>query len=125
MKKLLFIIIMLFGMSLYGQRQDSVIHLSKTDVVTLANKIRLIRDSLNYKGAIIFAQDTLIQSQKRLIGTYKEQVSNANDIIRNLNVEKDILEQTVELMKPKWYENKWIWFCGGFATACILVKNSK
>lgn len=54
MKWNLLILSLVLSISCYGQKQDSVICLPKTDVVTLANKIRLLRDSLNYRGAIIF-----------------------------------------------------------------------
>jgi|688.fasta_scaffold05388_7 hypothetical protein len=123
MKWNLLFLSLVLTISCYGQPQDSVVCLPKSDIVTLANKIRLLRDSLNYRGAIIFAQDTLIDSQKKLISAQKDQTKVANDMVLNLKEENKVLNDTVKLLQPKWYDNKWLWFSGGsvFVTAIILL----
>lgn len=115
----------MLSVSCYGQKQDSVICLSKSDVVTLANKIRLLRDSLNYRGAIIFAQDTLIDSHKKLTSTQKEQIAVANNMISNLKEENKLLNDTVKLLQPKWYDNNWLWFSGGSVFVTVIILLSK
>lgn len=105
----------------YGQRQDSVICLPKTDIVTLANKVRLLRDSLRYKGNIIFGQDTLIKSYKKKISVCEEEVVNRQSTIGTLKEENEQLQKTIELLRPKWYDNKWLWFGGGAAVVTTLV----
>lgn len=118
--KLLFLFI-ISSFYCFGQSPDSLVCLPKSDVVTLANKIRLLRDSLNYRGKIIVEQDTLIQDQRRLIIVQKDQLKNSKNMYDILKAENAYLEQTIELMRPKWYDNKWLWFGGGAASVLTTI----
>jgi len=109
------------SISCYGQKQDSVICLPKSDVVILANKVKLLRDSLRYKGDIIFGQDTLLNSYRKRTQLSDEQLFISQKTISTLEEENKSLRKTIDLMTPKWYDNKWLWFSGG-AVVVTLVK---
>lgn len=109
------------SISCYGQKQDSVICLPKSDVVILANKVKLLRDSLRYKGDIIFGQDTLLNSYRKRTQLSDEQLVISQKTISTLEQENKSLRKTIDLMTPKWYDNKWLWFSGG-AVVVTLVK---
>jgi hypothetical protein len=106
-------------------QSDSVFCLTKPDLIILVNKIQLLKDSVAYKRSIIGAQDNLIQAHNERALVYKEQIYNRQSTINTLENENKQLRDAVEFLKPKWYDNKWLWFGGGVVStviAIILVK---
>jgi hypothetical protein len=122
MKSLILLIGILIITTLETKAQsDSVVCLPKRDVLTLANKIQLLKDSLVYKGHIISAQDTLINTHNERSLVFKSQLENRQNAINTLENENKNLREAVDLLMPKWYDNKWLWFGGGVASAIIAV----
>jgi hypothetical protein len=120
------ILIVLMGIMLISTAQtkaqsDSVVCLPKRDILTLANKIQLLKDSLVYKGHVINAQDTLINIHNERSLVYKSQLENRQNAINALENENKHLREAVDLLMPKWYDNKWLWFGGGVITSIIAV----
>lgn len=116
------ILVLFFAVSTfcYGQKRDSVVYLPKSDIVTLANKLQLLRDSLRYNGVIIFEQDTLIRYYKQKNVVSEEEICNRESVITTLQVENKQLQKTIELLEPKWYEDKWLWFGSGVIATMML-----
>lgn len=122
MKSLTSLIIILLAFAIQSKAQsDSVVCLPKRDILTLANKIQLLKDSLVYKGHIINAQDTLINTHNARSLVYKNQLENRQNAINTLENENKQLRDAVDLLIPKWYDNKWLWFGGGVVTSIIAV----
>lgn len=77
--------------------------LSEEDTINLFNNIqecefeleksKEINENLNSQIYMYIQSDSLYQSQ---IEDYKRQL--------------ELKEQMIDLVKPKWYENKWLWF---------------
>ncbi len=61
-------------------------------------KSKEINENLNSQIYMYIQSDSLYQSQ---IEDYKRQL--------------ELKEQMIDLVKPKWYENKWLWFGMGVA----------
>jgi hypothetical protein len=87
----------------------------------LANKIQLIRDSVRYKTDIIKSQDSLIFLYKEGYLVYKNQLENKNTQISLLEEQNILLNKSIDLIKPKWYDNKWLWFGNGVFVTVIMV----
>jgi hypothetical protein len=111
-----------------GQTKDSVLCLPKNDVITLANKIQSLKDTvrgqidiINWQKNIIIQQDTLIDQQKQRFYLYDSQLENRQNVINTMEKENKKLRETIDLLMPKWYDNKWIWFGGGATVATIIL----
>jgi uncharacterized protein with ACT and thioredoxin-like domain len=128
MKWILPILFLLTFTTSNGQSKDSVLCLPKSDVITLANKIQSLKDTvrgqidiINWQKNIIIQQDTLIDQQKQRFYLYDSQLENRQNVINTMEKENKKLRETIDLLMPKWYDNKWIWFGGGATVATIIL----
>ena len=128
MKWILPILFILAFTTSNGQSKDSVLCLPKSDVLTLANKIRLLQDSIlnqsntiGWQKKIITEQDTLIGQQKNRFSLYETQLENRQNVINTMERENKVLRETIDLLMPKWYDNKWLYFGGGAVVTGIIL----
>jgi hypothetical protein len=112
----------------YGQSKDSVVCLPKNDILKLANKIQRLQDTLHWQkdtivwqGGVIISQDTLISSHKQRALLFQEQLDNRQKVIGTMEEENKKLRETIDLLMPKWYDNKWLWLGGGATVATIIL----
>ena len=116
----LWILVMVFCTSVaYGQK-DSVICLSKTEVLILANKIQLLQDSSTYKTNIITAQNRLLTTYTERAFVYEQQLQNRQQTIDLVNKQNEQLKKQVEELRPKWYDDNRLWFGAGVLTTVIV-----
>jgi uncharacterized protein with ACT and thioredoxin-like domain len=121
MKWTLPILFLLAVITSSGRSQDSVVCLPKSNILTLANKIQLLKDTIRWQKDIIIAQDTLVSTQKQRALVYESQLENRQTVINLMEQENKKLRETIDIMMPKWYDNKWIWFGGGATVATIIL----
>ena len=103
MYKLLFILLMSF---IFTQEPCDGTCFSEQEVVNITNNIKElefeleknkeIEGNLNSQIYMYIQQDSLNQT---LINDYKKQL--------------EWKEEMIDLVKPKWYDNKYLWFFGG------------
>ena len=96
--------------------------LSDEDVINLRTSIMELEnaDSLNQKT---------IENLNSQIYMYIQKNNNDSLIINLLDEKINFLENRVELyedmvkeVKPKWYDNKWLWFFGGIFVTTQSIK---
>lgn len=111
-----------------GQSKDSTVSLPKNEVIRIANRVREMRDTINWlyetidwQKNIITEQDTLISQQKQRFVIYDQQLENRQNAINTLEKENEVLRNTITIMMPKWYDNKWLWFGSGATVATIIL----
>ena len=121
MKWTLSILFLLAVTTSSGQSQDSVVCLPKSNVITLANKIQLLKDTVRWQKDIISAQDTLIGTQKQRALVYESQLENRQNVINTMEKENKVLRETIDLLMPKWYDNKWLYFGAGATITTIIL----
>lgn len=106
----------------YGQKtQDSLFCFEKSEIVILANKIQLMKDSLRYTKDIISQQDTLLSYYDKQALLCKIQIENRQNVIITLEKENLVLRNVVDDLKPKWYDNKWFWFGNGVIVTLATI----
>lgn len=105
----------------FSKEKDSVVCFPKNDVVKLANKIQLLRDSVEYLRAVVAAQDTLIDVSKLRMDIYSQQLENTIEVIGYCEKQNKELEKIVQELQPRWYDNKMLWFLGGVGTVVAVV----
>ena len=100
--------LLLLSVSLFGQTtftDEEMINL-ENEFIYLENKV----DSLSY-------QDSL---KALMIETLKLEVNLSNKEIELLDEQLKLTEKKVKLVKPSWFENKWLYFGYG-ATLGVTV----
>lgn len=105
----------------FSKEKDSVVCFPKNDVVKLANKIQLLRDSVEYLRAVVAAQDTLIDVSKLRMDIYSQQLENTIEVIGYCEKQNKELEKIVQELQPRWYDNKILWFLSGVGTVVAVV----
>jgi len=118
--KMFCILLMLMISSVAYAQQDSVMCLTKSEILILANKIQLIQDSSAYKTSIITSQSRLIDSYNQRVGLYEQQLKNRQESIDLVNKQNDQLKKQVEELRPKWYDDNRLWFGAGVVTTVIV-----
>ena len=96
--------------------------LSEDEAINLANSLKSLehRDSTN---------TIIISNLNDQIKLYMEQHAN-DSLLISLNKHKSVLlndkiklyDELVKQVKPKWYENKWLWFTLGAITTAGTLK---
>lgn len=130
MRYLISVVVFLFVTLIsFAQQNDSVMCLPKVDVITLANKIKFLQDTviwqkkyIRWQDTLISVQDTLIKSQKYRIGVCELQINNLENTINLADVENKRLREAIEMLTPKWYEDKWLWAGGAAVVTFLLIK---
>jgi hypothetical protein len=113
-------ILLLVGF-LYGQSEENTISVPKSDVIEWANKLKQYEVSDSLQTSLI--SDLELQVKKL------EENSTLDSLIISTRVHQiDLLKETTELykekvkvVKPKWHENKWLWFTYGVVATSTSV----
>ncbi len=103
MYKFLFILLMSFT---FTQEPCDGTCFSDEEVVNITNNIKELEFKLE-KGLEIEAN---LNSQ---IQTYIEQERLNQLLVEDYKKQLEMSEEMIKLVKPKWHENKYLWFFGG------------
>ena len=95
MKKFLILLFLSVGLSQTTFTDEEMINL-ENDFIYLENKV----DSLSYQDSI----------KAVMITTLEEEVKLTNEELKLTNEQLTLTEKKVKLVKPSWYENKWLYF---------------
>jgi len=115
------VILMLTSCIAFAKEKDSVVCFPKNDVIKLANKIQLLKDSVEYLRAVVAAQDTLIDVSQLRMDIYSQQLENTIEVIGYCEKQNKELEKIVQELQPRWYDNKMLWFLSGVGTVVAVV----
>ena len=117
-----YLIILLFSVTtMFATEKDSVICFKKSEIVSLANKIQLIRDSVEYLTAVVNVQDTVIDLYQSRTETFLKQLSNRDQVIDACKKRSAELEKINNELQPRWYDNKLLWFFSGVGTVLGIM----
>ena len=103
MYRLLFILLLSFS---FTQEVCEGTCLSEEEVLNITNNIKELQfDVEKYKEI-----EVNLNSQ---IQTYIEQEKLNESLISDYKKQLEFKEEIIDLVKPKWYDNKYLWFFGG------------
>ena len=116
-----FIYILFLFSVLLGQTEEKTITLPESDVIEWANKLQGFQkaDSLSQIAIsdleqMVFKLEENAYMDSMIIQKRELQIS----LLKETN---ELMEKKVKLVKPKWHENKWLWFCYGVGATAISV----
>ena len=119
MKKF-FIIIYLWPFMLFSQMPDTCF--TENEIINISETLDSLyyTDSLN--NEIISQQETLISELETIIKLDSIQLLYTDRKIELLNENINLYIEREKYLKPKWYDNKVIWFGGGILTTLLTGK---
>ena len=79
---------------------------SEEEVINMTNNIK----ELQFKREVCESAYTNLESQ---VQDYDKLTMNYEESVRLCEVQIKIKEDMIKTIKPKWYENKYLWFFGG------------
>ena len=104
--------------TLFGQMT-----LSEEDAISLTNNIKLLQFEVDSLSKIVSYQDSLFDIYKgKSVADDSLKILYTTQI-KNLEEETKLLGKKVKLVKPSWYENKWLYFVYGAGIVGIPAYN--
>ena len=79
---------------------------SEEEVLNITNNIKELQFDLEKSNEINVNLNSQIQS-------YIEQERLNQELINDYKKQLEMSEEMIKLVKPKWHENKYLWFFGG------------
>ena len=79
---------------------------SEEEVLNITNNIKELQFNLEKSNEINVNLNSQIQ-------TYIEQERLNQELINDYKKQLEMSEEMIKLVKPKWHENKYLWFFGG------------
>ena len=99
------IFILLFSFSITQEPCEGTCF-SEEEVLNITNNIKELQFDLEKSNEINFNLNSQIQS-------YVEQETLNQLLIEDYKKQLEMSEEMIKLVKPKWHENKYLWFFGG------------
>jgi|TARA_B100000029_G_scaffold515344_1_gene621884 hypothetical protein len=87
--------------------------LSEEDAINLTKNIQDLQAKTDSLNKIVILQNDLIFTYKATISQDDTTKKYLNETIESLKKENNLLEKKTKLVKPSWYENKWLYFTYG------------
>ena len=116
-----FIILLFSATTLFASEKDSTVCFKKTEIVKLANRIQLLRDSIEYLSAVVTVQDTVIDLYQSRSDMFLKQLNNRDQVIDACQKRSKELEKINEELQPRWYDSKFLWFLTGAASVVGII----
>ena len=113
-------ILLLVGF-LYGQSEGETISVPKSDVIEWANKLNQYETSDSLQTSLISDLELQVKKLEEnsaldslIISTRLHQI----DLLKETN---QLYKEKIKVVKPKWHENKWLWFTYGVVATSTSV----
>ena len=108
--------------SLYSQDEVKTYTFTEEEVLGFTNEIKelQLKDSLNVSLVMDLEEQIKLYEENSYIDSML--ISNKTTQINLLKDTNKLLEQKVKLVRPKWYENKWLYFTYGVLMTATSVK---
>ena len=106
MKKFLILLLVSVGLSQTTFTDEEVINL-ENDFIYLENMV----DSLAFEDSL----------KTILVSTLEEELELTNEELKLTNEQLALTEDKVKLVKPSWWENKWLYFGYGSALGVSIT----
>ena len=63
----------------------------------------------------------IIKNLNEQIQMYIQQTEIDSTIIENYKEQLEIKDEMIKTIKPKWYDNKYLWYAGGIASMILAI----
>ena len=118
MKKLI-ILLALFG---FIYSQDKVYTFTEEEVTNMANKVKDLQAQVENQTEQIDVYDELMKKYENQTQIDSMLLSFKTQQVNILKDREVLYEKQIKLIKPKWYENKWLYFTFGVIATSASIK---
>jgi hypothetical protein len=119
-----YIIYILFAGLLFAQdvQEPKTYSFTEEQVLGFTNAIKELelKDSLNV--SLVSDYEAMVKRLEATAAIDSMLIANKTTQLTLLKDTNKLLEQKVKLVRPKWYENKWLYFTFGVALTATSVK---
>ena len=119
-----YIIYILFAGLLFAQdiQEPKTYSFTEDQVLGFTNAIKELelKDSLNV--SLVADYEAMVKRLEATAAIDSMLIANKTTQLTLLKDTNKLLEQKVKLVRPKWYENKWLYFTFGVALTATSVK---
>tara|TARA_Y100000114_G_scaffold146981_1_gene158267 strand:- start:2967 stop:3314 length:348 start_codon:yes stop_codon:yes gene_type:complete len=95
--------------------------LTNEQIVEIANKMKEMESEINNQKISIDYLEDLVKEYEEQTAIDSSLLSQKDLQISVLKEREDNYEQQIKLVKPKWYDNKYLWYTYGIASAIIPI----
>ena len=121
---MIYIIYILFVGLLFAQdvQEPKTYSFTEDQVLGFTNAIKELelKDSLNV--SLVADYEAMVKRLEATAAIDSMLIANKTTQLTLLKDTNKLLEQKVKLVRPKWYENKWLYFTFGVALTATSVK---
>ena len=86
------------------------------------DEVKIFHTSINELEEKDSLNVLIINGLKNQIFDFETIIKNDSLIIQQLEFKSKLQSELIELVKPKWYDNKYLWFFGGFFSFYMATK---
>jgi hypothetical protein len=98
--------------------QDKTYTFTEEEVVTMGNKVKELEQTVDNQSEQLGIYEELMKKYENQAQVDSMLISFKTQQVNILKDREVLYEKQIKLIKPKWYENKWIYFTlGAIATA--------
>jgi len=105
---IIFLVSLIFSEGKIYEFTEEEVDIFQSSIIELEQK-----DSLNV---------LIIKSLENQVFNFEHHIKNDSLIINQLELKNRLQSELVSLVKPRWYENKYLWFFGGFFSFYLATK---
>jgi hypothetical protein len=98
--------------------QDKTYTFTEEEVVNMGNKVKELEQTVDNQSEQLGIYEDLVKKYENQTQIDSMLISFKTQQVNILKDREVLYEKQIKLIKPKWYENKWIYFTlGAIATA--------
>ncbi len=98
--------------------QDKTYTFTEEEVVNMGNKVKELEQTVDNQSEQLGIYEDLVKKYENQSQVDSMLISFKTQQVNILKDREVLYEKQIKLIKPKWYENKWIYFTlGAIATA--------
>jgi|TARA_A100001391_G_scaffold132967_2_gene91959 hypothetical protein len=115
---------LILGLTLIGLlfSQDKTYTFTEEEVVTMGNKVKGLEQTVENQSEQLGIYEELMKKYENQAQIDSMLISFKTQQVNILKDREVLYEKQIKLIKPKWYENKWLYFTFGVIATSASIK---
>ena len=115
---------LILGLTLIGLlfSQDKTYTFTEEEVVNMGNKVKELEQTVENQSEQLGIYEELMKKYENQAQIDSMLISFKTQQVNILKDREVLYEKQIKLIKPKWYENKWLYFTFGVIATSASIK---
>ena len=115
---------LILGLTLIGLlfSQDKTYTFTEEEVVNMGNKVKELEQTVENQSEQLGIYSELVKKYENQTQIDSMLISFKTQQVNILKDREVLYEKQIKLIKPKWYENKWLYFTFGVIATSASIK---